>query len=138
MLSGGHCWAAGRKEERESKYLKPTEETTVFNVLSSNVTACVDVVLKITLNLRYCNISESKTNHQSTQNTKSPAILCPPHCDDAAVRVFVLNIHVPQVKNGSQNSEDAHLRALINTCKWIQNITSVPKSSERQVQPPRE
>lgn len=40
MLSGGHCWAAGRKEELESKakeYLKRTEEKTVFNVLHSSV-----------------------------------------------------------------------------------------------------
>lgn len=65
----------------EKKSLNPklrsipnTLKRRLFNVLSSNVTVCVDVVLKITLNLRYCNISESKTNHQLTQNTKSPAI----------------------------------------------------------------
>lgn len=54
MLSGGHCWAAGRKEQLESKakeYPKRTEEKTVINVLSSNVTAGVDVVLKITAHL---------------------------------------------------------------------------------------
>lgn len=44
------------------------------------------------------------------------------HCDGAAVRVFVPYLHVPQVKNSSQNLEHAHLSALINTCKWRPNI----------------
>lgn len=37
--------------------------------------------------------------------------------NDAAVRVSVLYLHIPQVKNSSQNLEQPHLIGLINTCR---------------------
>lgn len=40
-----------------------------------------------------------------------------PHRDDAAVRVSVLYLHISQMKNSSQNLEQAHLIGLINTCR---------------------
>lgn len=39
-----------------------------------------------------------------------------PHSNDAAVRVSVLDLHISQVKNSSQNPEQPHLIGLIDTC----------------------
>lgn len=46
-----------------------------------------------------------------------------PHRNNAAVCISVLNLHISQMKNGSQNLEQTHLIGLINTCRGHTNTS---------------